>query len=59
MLLSIPADFFVFVVSPPFDLSKYWALAAGYRMLEGGADVDSVFSFAWRHYATASIAARF
>jgi hypothetical protein len=38
-----------------YDLSKNWTVAAGYRMLEGGADVDKVFTFAWLHYATASI----
>ena len=38
-----------------YDVSKNWTVAAGYRMLEGGADVDKVFTFAWLHYATASI----
>jgi hypothetical protein len=42
-----------------YDLSKNWTLAAGYRTLEGGADVDDVYTFAWLHYATASIAFRF
>jgi hypothetical protein len=27
----------------------------GYRMLEGGADNDEVYSFAWLHYATAGL----
>ena len=31
------------------------SLAAGYRTVEGGADVDSVYNFAWLHYATASL----
>ena len=26
-----------------------------YRTLEGGADVDSVYSFAWLHYALVSL----
>jgi hypothetical protein len=38
-----------------YELSKNWSVAAGYRMLEGGADVDDVYTFAWLHYATASI----
>ncbi|MBN1566423.1 MAG: hypothetical protein JXA73_01140 [Acidobacteria bacterium] len=42
-----------------YDLSKDWTAAVGYRMLEGGADVDRVYTFAWLHYATASIAFRF
>jgi hypothetical protein len=42
-----------------YDLSNNWTVGAGYRMLEGGADVDKVYAFAWLHYATASIALRF
>jgi hypothetical protein len=38
-----------------YDLSDRWAMAAGYRTLEGGADVDSVYSFAWLHYAIVSL----
>ncbi|HSW38430.1 MAG TPA: hypothetical protein VLL97_02935 [Acidobacteriota bacterium] len=42
-----------------YDLSPQWRVGAGYRMLEGGADVSSVYTFAWLHYATASVAFRF
>lgn len=42
-----------------YDLSKNWTVAVGYRTLEGGADVDSVYTFAWLHYAAASIAWHF
>ena len=28
-------------------MSRHWALAAGYRTIEGGADNDSVYTFAW------------
>jgi hypothetical protein len=31
-------------------------LRAGYRMLEGGADNDEVYSFAWLHYAVLGLA---
>jgi hypothetical protein len=31
------------------------ALRLGYRMLEGGADNDEVYSFAWLHYAVAGV----
>ncbi len=36
-----------------------WTLAAGYRTVEGGADVDAVYTFAWLHYAVVSAAIRF
>jgi hypothetical protein len=42
-----------------YDLSKNVTLGFGYRTLEGGADVEDVYTFAWVHYATASIAFRF
>jgi hypothetical protein len=32
---------------------------AGYRMVEGGADVPSTYSFAWVHYGVASVRWRF
>ncbi len=35
-----------------------WSVAAGYRMLEGGADVDAVYTFAWLHYAVLSVTYR-
>lgn len=40
------------------DLGDRWTLRAGYRMVEGGADVDAVYTFAWLHYAVVSIAWR-
>ncbi|UCF19404.1 MAG: hypothetical protein JSU87_15990 [Gemmatimonadota bacterium] len=41
------------------DLSRSWTVAAGYRTLEGGADVDAVYTFAWLHYLTVSAEVRF
>jgi len=41
------------------DLSGHWSVGAGYRTLEGGADVDDVFTFAWFHYAAVSVVYRF
>lgn len=41
------------------ELGDRWSLEAGYRMVEGGADVDEVYTFAWLHYAVASLALRF
>lgn len=37
------------------DLDAHWAVRAGYRMVEGGADVDPVYTFAWLHYAAVSL----
>jgi len=31
------------------------SLHAGYRLLEGGADVASTYNFAWFHYAVAAV----
>jgi hypothetical protein len=38
-----------------YDVDENWRLAFGYRTIEGGADVESVFNFAWLHFAVASI----
>ena len=37
------------------ELGGGWTLGAGYRMIEGGADVSDVYSFAWLHQAAVSI----
>lgn len=42
-----------------YDISDRWSIAAGYRTLEGGADTDDVYSFAWLHYAVVSGTYRF
>lgn len=34
-------------------------LAVGYRTVEGGADVEEVYTFAWLHFAVASLTYRF
>lgn len=41
------------------ELSPRLSLAAGYRMVEGGADVEEVYSFAWLHFAVVSATWRF
>jgi hypothetical protein len=38
-----------------YDLGDRWTLSAGYRTVEGGADVSSVYNFAWLHYALLSL----
>jgi hypothetical protein len=37
-----------------YDICPKMSLTAGYRTLEGGADVDEVYNFAWFHYAVVS-----
>ena len=37
------------------DLSRRVRLSAGYRLVEGGADVEEVYTFAWLHFAVAGI----
>lgn len=41
------------------DLGDRLTFAAGYRTLEGGADVEAVYTFAWLHYAVGSLSWRF
>jgi len=38
-----------------YDLGEQWSVRAGYRTVEGGADVESVYNFAWLHYGAVSI----
>lgn len=42
-----------------FDVNDQWTLTAGYRTVEGGADTDDVYSFAWFHAAVFSGIYRF
>jgi hypothetical protein len=41
-----------------YDLRPDLTLQAGYRTLEGGADVEETYNFAWLHYAVVSVAWR-
>lgn len=38
-----------------YQVSDRWAIRVGYRTVEGGADVESVYNFAWVHYAVAAV----
>ena len=38
------------------NITDRWSLSAGYRTVEGGADVDEVYNFAWLNYAVLSVA---
>jgi hypothetical protein len=42
-----------------YSLSDRWEMALGYRTIEGGADVEEVYNFAWLHFAVGSIRMRF
>ena len=42
-----------------YDVSDRWRITGGYRMIEGGADVDEVYNFAWIHSAVVSAVWRF
>jgi hypothetical protein len=42
-----------------YAVSDRLELSLGYRMIEGGADVERVYNFAWLHFAVASLRARF
>ncbi|MCC7126406.1 MAG: hypothetical protein IT178_16270 [Acidobacteria bacterium] len=39
--------------------SRRLGLSAGYRVIEGGADVDTVYNFAWLNFAVAGVHVRF
>lgn len=42
-----------------YDFDSGWHTAAGYRTLEGGADNNDVYAFAWLHYVLATVGYRF
>ena len=42
-----------------YDLTDRWRVTGGYRTIEGGADVDDVYNFAWFHSAVVSGVYRF
>ncbi|MBU1692397.1 MAG: hypothetical protein KKC51_00370 [Verrucomicrobia bacterium] len=47
------------VLKAQCDFDSGWYVAAGYRTLEGGADNDDVYTFAWLHYALVAAGRRF
>jgi hypothetical protein len=42
-----------------YAIDKQWYIGAGYRALEGGADNDEVYNFAWLNYASVSVGYRY
>ena len=47
------------LIAATWRVNETSELRVGYRMLEGGADNDEVYSFAWLHYAVAGVALHF
>lgn len=54
-----PGRAFDIALKPSYEINEHWGLSGGYRTLEGGADVESVYNFAWQHYAVLSATYRF
>ena len=54
-----PGRAFDVVLKLGYDVNRYWRLSGGYRTLEGGADVSSVYAFAWLHYGVLGLAFRY
>lgn len=54
-----PGRAFDIALKPYYEINEHWGLSGGYRTLEGGADVESVYNFAWQHYAVFSGTYRF
>jgi hypothetical protein len=42
-----------------YDVTPEWQVQVGYRTLEGGADNDRVYSFAWLNYGLLGVAYRY
>ena len=54
-----PGRAFDVAIKLQYDLTDRCQIGAGYRTLEGGADNDTVYNFAWFHYAFISVGYRF
>lgn len=53
-----PGRAFDTAVKLGYEVGSRWMISGGYRTLEGGADVDSVYNFAWLHYGALSVTYR-
>jgi len=54
-----PGRLFDVALKLDYAVNDNWRLGGGYRMLEGGADTDEVYSFGWLHYAVLDVRYRF
>lgn len=42
-----------------YQMNDGWRISGGYRTVEGGADVEEVYNFAWLHFAVISVSYTF
>lgn len=54
-----PGRAFDVAIKLQYDMTDRWYAGAGYRILEGGADNDTVYNFAWFNFAFLSVGYRF
>lgn len=54
-----PGRLFDVALKLEYDLTDRWRIGGGYRTLEGGADTDDVYTFAWLHYGVLNLSYRF
>jgi len=54
-----PGRAFDVAVKLQYDITDRWYAGGGYRILEGGADNDTVYNFAWFNFAFLSVGYRF
>jgi len=54
-----PGRLFDIALKLEYDLTERWRIGGGYRTLEGGADTDDVYTFAWLHYGLLDVSYRF
>jgi len=47
------------VIKAQYEFDSGWYVSGGYRTIEGGADNDDVYTFAWIHFAQAAVGYRF
>lgn len=58
-LASTQGRAFDFSLKGHYDLADWCSVGLGYRTIEGGADNDEVYNFAWLHSVVASVGFRF
>lgn len=50
-----PGRAFDVALKAGYDVTPRWRVSGGYRTVEGGANVPSVFAFAWLHYGVLGV----
>ena len=54
-----PGRAFDVAIKLQYDVTDRWYVGAGYRILEGGADNETVYNFAWFNFAFVSVGYQF